>query len=62
MLQSRKIWPEFMARLPDELPVTVIRNKADMTGEPVEFIDNTRYPLIRLSAREEKALICCAIT
>ncbi|EJD6477215.1 tRNA uridine-5-carboxymethylaminomethyl(34) synthesis GTPase MnmE [Providencia rettgeri] len=54
--EPQEIWPEFMARLPDELPVTVIRNKADMTGEPVEFIDNTRYPLIRLSAREEKGI------
>nr|ELR5076787.1 tRNA uridine-5-carboxymethylaminomethyl(34) synthesis GTPase MnmE [Providencia rettgeri] len=54
--EPQEIWPEFMARLPDELPVTVIRNKADMTGEPVEFIDNTRYPLIRLSAREENGI------
>nr|WP_309546202.1 tRNA uridine-5-carboxymethylaminomethyl(34) synthesis GTPase MnmE [Providencia rettgeri] len=54
--EPQEIWPEFMARLPDELPVTVIRNKADMTGELVEFIDNTRYPLIRLSAREEKGI------
>ncbi|EMT6576738.1 MULTISPECIES: tRNA uridine-5-carboxymethylaminomethyl(34) synthesis GTPase MnmE [Providencia] len=54
--EPQEIWPEFMARLPDELPVTVIRNKADMTGEPVEFINDTRYPLIRLSAREEKGI------
>ncbi|MBQ0210323.1 tRNA uridine-5-carboxymethylaminomethyl(34) synthesis GTPase MnmE [Providencia rettgeri] len=54
--EPQEIWPEFMARLPDELPVTVIRNKADMTGELVEFIDNTRYPLIRLSAREENGI------
>lgn len=54
--EPQEIWPEFMARLPDELPVTVIRNKADMTNEPVEFISDTRYPLIRLSAREEKGI------
>ncbi|WP_275075111.1 tRNA uridine-5-carboxymethylaminomethyl(34) synthesis GTPase MnmE [Providencia rettgeri] len=54
--EPQEIWPEFMARLPDELPVTVIRNKADMTGELVEFINDTRYPLIRLSAREEKGI------
>lgn len=51
-----EIWPEFMARLPESLPVTVIRNKADMTGEPIEFIENTAHPLIRLSAREEKGI------
>ncbi|WP_369309305.1 tRNA uridine-5-carboxymethylaminomethyl(34) synthesis GTPase MnmE [Providencia rettgeri] len=54
--EPQEIWPEFMARLPDELPVTVIRNKADMTNEPIEFISDTRYPLIRLSAREEKGI------
>lgn len=31
--EPQEIWPEFMARLPETLPVTVIRNKADKTGE-----------------------------
>ncbi|MEG3765807.1 tRNA uridine-5-carboxymethylaminomethyl(34) synthesis GTPase MnmE [Alteromonas sp. 14N.309.X.WAT.G.H12] len=28
-----EIWPEFMARLPANIPTTVIRNKADISGE-----------------------------
>ncbi|SUC29106.1 tRNA modification GTPase MnmE [Providencia rustigianii] len=54
--EPQEIWPEFMARLPETLPVTVIRNKADKTGESIEFVADVRYPLIRLSAREEKGI------
>lgn len=54
--EPQEILPEFMARLPETLPVTVIRNKADKTGESVEFVADARYPLIRLSAREEKGI------
>lgn len=46
------IWPEFMARLPSTLPVTVIRNKSDLTGENVEITEQNNYPMIRLSARD----------
>lgn len=46
------IWPEFMARLPNTLPVTVIRNKSDLTGENVEITAQGNYPMIRLSARD----------
>ncbi|MDC8829165.1 tRNA uridine-5-carboxymethylaminomethyl(34) synthesis GTPase MnmE [Alteromonas gilva] len=31
------IWPEFMARLPAGMPVTVIRNKADKTGDDIQL-------------------------
>lgn len=54
--EPQDIWPEFMARLPETLPVTVIRNKADKTGEQIEFVEDVRYPVIRLSAREEKGI------
>ncbi|RLR56869.1 tRNA uridine-5-carboxymethylaminomethyl(34) synthesis GTPase MnmE, partial [Pseudomonas aeruginosa] len=47
-----EIWPEFMARLPSTLPVTVIRNKSDLTGENVEITEQNNYPMIRLSARD----------
>lgn len=46
------IWPEFMARLPNTLPVTVIRNKSDLTGENAEITAQGNYPMIRLSARD----------
>lgn len=45
-----EIWPEFIARLPATLPITVIRNKADLTGE-IEKIPVQNPPsLIYLSA------------
>ncbi len=47
-----EIWPEFMARLPSTLPVTVIRNKSDLTGESAEITSQGDYPMIRLSARD----------
>ncbi|ACS87785.1 tRNA uridine-5-carboxymethylaminomethyl(34) synthesis GTPase MnmE [Musicola paradisiaca] len=49
-VEPSAIWPEFMARLPATLPITVIRNKADTTGEPLGMEQNT-HTLIRLSAR-----------
>lgn len=30
-----EIWPEFIARLPAKLPITVVRNKADITRRNV---------------------------
>ncbi|CNH60720.1 tRNA modification GTPase TrmE [Yersinia pekkanenii] len=45
------IWPEFMARLPSTLPITVVRNKADITGETLGLTEVNGHSLIRLSAR-----------
>ncbi|MBO8134320.1 tRNA uridine-5-carboxymethylaminomethyl(34) synthesis GTPase MnmE [Dickeya fangzhongdai] len=50
-VEPAAIWPEFMARLPKTLPITVVRNKADVTGEPLGIEDVNNYSLIRLSAR-----------
>ncbi|MFB1117188.1 tRNA uridine-5-carboxymethylaminomethyl(34) synthesis GTPase MnmE [Dickeya dadantii] len=50
-MEPAAIWPEFMARLPKTLPITVVRNKADVTGEPLGIEDVNTYSLIRLSAR-----------
>ncbi len=41
---------ELMAELPDELPVTVIRNKIDLSGEPAG-INKGAPPVIHLSAK-----------
>ncbi|WP_168385679.1 tRNA uridine-5-carboxymethylaminomethyl(34) synthesis GTPase MnmE [Erwinia amylovora] len=46
-----EIWPDFIARLPETLPVTVVRNKADITGETRGVEKVSGYSLIRLSAR-----------
>ncbi|MDU3932803.1 MAG: tRNA modification GTPase [Serratia liquefaciens] len=49
--EPAEIWPEFMARLPHRLPITVVRNKADITGEPLGMTEVNGHSLIRLSAR-----------
>ncbi len=46
-----KLWPEFIDRLPKNIPVTVIRNKADLTGEALGYSEEEGYALIQLSAR-----------
>ncbi|GKX59648.1 tRNA uridine-5-carboxymethylaminomethyl(34) synthesis GTPase MnmE [Leminorella grimontii] len=45
------IWPEFTARLNPSVPITVVRNKADLTGEPLGLTEVSSHSLIRLSAR-----------
>lgn len=44
-------WPAFIARLPSSLPVTVVRNKADITGEIVGINKVKGYLLVTLSAK-----------
>lgn len=46
-----EIWPDFIARLPKNLPITVVRNKADVTGETEGLTDVNGHSLVRLSAR-----------
>ncbi|QCR37743.1 tRNA uridine-5-carboxymethylaminomethyl(34) synthesis GTPase MnmE [Nissabacter sp. SGAir0207] len=50
-VEPSAIWPEFMARLPARLPITVVRNKADVTGEALGASDINGHAVIRLSAR-----------
>lgn len=35
VIDPYEIWPEFMARLPAGIPTTVVRNKADLSGEAI---------------------------
>lgn len=49
--EPAQIWPEFMARLPATLPIVVVRNKADITGETLGMTEVNGHSLIRLSAR-----------
>ncbi|WP_034945328.1 tRNA uridine-5-carboxymethylaminomethyl(34) synthesis GTPase MnmE [Erwinia oleae] len=48
--EPAEIWPDFIARLPAALPVTVVRNKADVTGEAAGIEEVNGHSLIRLSA------------
>lgn len=49
--EPEKIWADFMARLPKSLPMTIIRNKVDMTQEPLGISEINGKTVIRLSAR-----------
>lgn len=45
------IWPEFIDRLPSGLGITVIRNKADLTGESLQPDELAAVPVYPLSAK-----------
>ncbi|OBX06692.1 tRNA modification GTPase TrmE [Gallibacterium salpingitidis] len=51
-----KIWPEFMSKLPDSIPVTIIRNKADISGETEGITQNGNYTTITLSAKTQQGI------
>ena len=44
-------WAEFLAKLPPNMPVTVIRNKVDLSCEPEGLEQLENFTLIRLSAQ-----------
>ena len=54
--EAAAIWPDFVSRLPPELPITVVRNKADVTGEPPGLTEINGHSLIRLSARTSEGV------
>ncbi|CAH1042679.1 tRNA uridine-5-carboxymethylaminomethyl(34) synthesis GTPase MnmE [Halomonas sp. TD01] len=45
------IWPEFVARLPDQTRLTLVRNKIDTSAEQAGIDLSTTTPTIRLSAK-----------
>ncbi|USD65299.1 tRNA uridine-5-carboxymethylaminomethyl(34) synthesis GTPase MnmE [Vibrio sp. SCSIO 43136] len=47
----KDIWPDFIDRLPESIGITVIRNKADQTGEEMGICHVNQPTLIRLSAK-----------
>ncbi|MCG9612169.1 tRNA uridine-5-carboxymethylaminomethyl(34) synthesis GTPase MnmE [Vibrio harveyi] len=47
----KDIWPDFVDRLPNNIGMTVIRNKADQTGEEMGIYHVNDPTLIRLSAK-----------
>ena len=47
----KDIWPDFVDRLPENIGMTVIRNKADQTGEDLGICHVNDPTLIRLSAK-----------
>lgn len=47
----KDIWPDFIDRLPAHIGITIIRNKADQTGEALGICHVNAPTLIRLSAK-----------
>ncbi|EHT4877327.1 tRNA uridine-5-carboxymethylaminomethyl(34) synthesis GTPase MnmE [Vibrio vulnificus] len=47
----KEIWPDFIDRLPEQIGITVIRNKADQTQEQLGICHVSQPTLIRLSAK-----------
>ncbi len=45
------VWPEFFEKLPKNIGLSIIRNKADLSGKPTGLSQNTDYPTITLSAK-----------
>ncbi|MEP1217502.1 MAG: tRNA uridine-5-carboxymethylaminomethyl(34) synthesis GTPase MnmE [Marinobacter sp.] len=56
--EPQRLWPDFIDQLPQGAPITVIRNKVDLTGEPVgiEHPDLAAAPVIRIAARSADGL------
>ena len=51
------LWPEFLEQRPDPAKVTLIRNKADLSGEPVALeVSEDGHVTISLSARSTEGL------
>ncbi|MDI9243791.1 tRNA uridine-5-carboxymethylaminomethyl(34) synthesis GTPase MnmE [Marinobacter sp. CHS3-4] len=55
--EPHDLWPDFIDQLPPEAPLTVIRNKVDLTGETVGFEQKGDHaPVIRIAARSAEGL------
>lgn len=50
-VDPHEIWPDFIDRLPPHLGLTVIRNKADLTGEKLTTTEEQGHPVFRISAK-----------
>ncbi|WOT05248.1 tRNA uridine-5-carboxymethylaminomethyl(34) synthesis GTPase MnmE [Shewanella youngdeokensis] len=50
-VDPHEIWPDFIDRLPKNLGVTVIRNKADLTGETLGITEDAGHQIHRISAK-----------
>ena len=47
----RDFWPEFFAQLPENMGVTIVRNKADLSGAATGINDDAEQPSITISAK-----------
>ncbi|MCK7543554.1 tRNA uridine-5-carboxymethylaminomethyl(34) synthesis GTPase MnmE [Marinobacter bryozoorum] len=56
--EPHAIWPDFIDQLPEKAPVTVIRNKVDLSGETVGISAEPHHaaPVIRIAAKSAEGL------
>ncbi|WP_273210162.1 tRNA uridine-5-carboxymethylaminomethyl(34) synthesis GTPase MnmE [Marinobacter subterrani] len=56
--EPHEIWPDFIDRLPANAPVTVVRNKVDLSGESAGITaePDQSAPVIRLAAKSSDGL------
>jgi len=48
---AQQIWPDFIDKLPKSVGLTIVRNKADLTGEPLIVTEDHKHPVYRISAK-----------
>lgn len=56
MLTAEQLWPEFMQKLPTNVGVTIIRNKADTSGETIGSNTVDGVTTIHLSASQQQGI------
>ncbi|REL31259.1 tRNA uridine-5-carboxymethylaminomethyl(34) synthesis GTPase MnmE [Thalassotalea euphylliae] len=47
----RDFWPEFFEQLPEKMGVTIVRNKADLSGAKTGLSGDSEHPSITISAK-----------
>ena len=50
-LDPKVLWPEFFEKLPDNIGLTIIRNKADISGAETGYSDINDHQIVTLSAK-----------
>ena len=51
-----KIWPDFAQKLPEDLGISVIRNKADLSNEAIGINESFTTPVLNVSANKGEGI------
>ncbi|HHE3507981.1 TPA: tRNA uridine-5-carboxymethylaminomethyl(34) synthesis GTPase MnmE [Pasteurella multocida] len=51
-----KVRSEFLTKLPSNIPVTIVRNKVDLSGEKEGIVEQNGYTVITLSAKTQQGV------
>lgn len=54
--EPEHIWPDFIHKLPADANLTVIRNKADLSGESIGQYEEHHHPVISLAAKSGQGI------